>query len=112
MEAWKEFTRRNPDLIQLCNGMNAAPPEHLGNHVWHTLAAQPSIYGAFDTNMQTLVQFLRDTLQNDHISVKVDLAPQEESERRLTPKEFLEKISKVNHPLSRFLLDMDCEISQ
>lgn len=112
MQAWKEYAANNPEQIQLCNGINSIVPQPAEDNKWIVTAPQPSIFGAFENNLHQLTNFIRDRLENDYVTLNIQLAPQEESKHKLTPKEMLEKLNRENRQFGQFLLDIDCEISQ
>lgn len=110
MEAWGVFIARNPSLHILVNAMRASHPEPLGPHSYKIMVDHPAQLQAFESSMPKLVEFLRDSLKNDLLTLKVEVSEAPVGQRHLPPKEFLREIAEENPAMAKFLSDIKAEL--
>ena len=110
MEAWNAFIDNNPSLHILVNAMRASSPKEDVDFTYHIVVDHPAQIQAFELAMNKLLEFLRDHLKNDMLTLKIELNENKKVEKQLPPKEFLKKIIKSNPELGRFLTEIEAEI--
>ena len=60
--------------------------------------------------MTKLLEFLRDYLQNDFLSIHVEVNTDPVANKQLPPKEFLKQVVHDNPAMGKFLAGMDAEL--
>lgn len=109
-QAWGMFIARNPQLHILVNAMRASHPEESGPHNYRIMVDHPAQLQAFELAMPKLVEFLRDTLKNDLLTLKVEVNEAPAGQRHLPPKEFLREMAGENPAMAKFLEDIKAEL--
>lgn len=110
LQAWGEFMARNPQLHILVSAMRGATPTPAGNHSYSIIVDHPAQLQAFDMSMPKLLEYLRDRLQNDLLTLKVEVNKTPVANKQLPPKEFLRQAVSENPALSSFLSSLDAEL--
>lgn len=110
MDAWGEFIARNPSLHILVNTMRGAHPERIGENAFRIVVDHPAQLQAFDLSMPRLLEFLRDTLGNDLLTLKVEVNDNPAENRQLPPHEFLRQVVAQNESMAKFLSALDAEL--
>ena len=110
-EAWNIFISRNPAMHILVNAMRASSPSKRGEEEFKITVDHPAQVQAFESAMPILLKFLRDKLENDYLSLKIELNEEkDESKKHLPPKEFLKKIISENPYMGDFLKNIEAEM--
>ncbi len=110
MQAWEEFIARNPSLHILVNTMRSAHPEKEGEFAYRIIVDHPAQLQAFELSMPKLLEYLRDALQNDLLTIKVEVNSSPVENKQLPPKEFLRQIITDNPAMANFLKEIDGEL--
>lgn len=110
MQAWGEFIARNPSLHILVNTMRGARPEKSGDNAYRIVVDHPAQLQAFELSMPKLLEFLRDFLKNDLLTLKVEVNTAPVDNKQLPPKEFLRQVVNDNPAFARFLTSLDAEL--
>ncbi|MDE7413159.1 MAG: DNA polymerase III subunit gamma/tau [Muribaculaceae bacterium] len=110
INAWNIFIQNNPDERILTSAMRKAKVEVAGENEFLILVEHPAQKQAFESSTK-LVTFLRDSLQNDFISIRAELDPTVEIVKALPPAEFVAKAIAANPGLGEFLKNIDAEIN-
>ena len=110
INAWGEFIARNPSMHILVNAMRSAHPEQSGQNAYRILVDHPAQQQAFELAMPKLIQYLRDTLSNDLLTLKVDINTNPAGAKQLPPKEFLKQVVEHNPVMGQFLRDINAEM--
>lgn len=111
MEAWGVFISRNPEMHILVNTMRASTPELRGDDKFHILVDHPAQLQAFDMAMTKLLEFLRDYLRNDFLTLTVEVKEQKGETHKKLPKDFLADIVKENPMIAGFLNEINAEMA-
>ena len=109
-QAWGEFIARNPSLHILVNTMRGAHPEPSGENAYRIVVDHPAQLQAFELSMPKLLEFLRDFLANDFLTLKVEVNTEPVGSKQLPPREFLKQIVTENPSMARFLSDLNAEL--
>lgn len=110
MQVWGEFIARNPQLHILVNAMRSAKPVAAPDHSFRIVVDHPAQLQAFEMSMPRLLEYLRDSLENDLLTLKVEVDSNPVANKQLPPKEFLKKIVNENPAMAKFLSDLDAEL--
>lgn len=111
MRAWHDYMDSAPDQVILVSAMRNAQPVRRDNLEFDVMVDHPAQQQAFELAMPKLIQFLRERLSNDFLSVKAIINPEKEVVKFLPPQEFLKKAVTTNPDLGRFLKELDIELS-
>lgn len=111
MQAWSAYINTIPEQPILVSAMRTAKPKRAGDMEFEMLVDHPAQVQAFETGMTKLLGFLRERLGNDFLTLKVEVNPDKEIPKYMTPQEFLQKTAEVNPRLGQFLKDLDIEIT-
>ncbi len=110
MQAWNKFIQDNPDQYILTSAMRKSKISMGSDNEFKILVEHPAQQQAFESSPK-LVTFLRDTLKNDFIALKVELDTSIEVVKMLPPKEFIAKAITGNPALGEFLKNIEAEIN-
>lgn len=94
----------------LVNAMRSAHPEQSGQNAYRIMVDHPAQQQAFELAMPKLIQYLRDTLSNDLLTLKVDINTNPAGAKQLPPKEFLKQVVERNPVMGQFLRDINAEM--
>lgn len=111
MTAWGEFIAKNPSLHILINAMRSAQPEVSGENAYRIVVDHPAQQQAFELSMTKLLQYLRDTLANDLLTLRVEINTNPNVAKQLPPKEFLKQVVENNAAIAKFLQDINAELA-
>ncbi len=109
-QAWNQYIVSVPDQQILVGAMRNARLSRVEANLFEALVDHPAQQQAFELAMPRLLEFLRDRLGNDYLTVRALVDPNKEIQKPLSPREFLEKAIDVNPTLGRFLKDLNIEI--
>lgn len=109
-EAWGRFIALNGDKHILVSAMRGANPRQVSEESFEVTVAHPASVQAFETEMPTLMAFLRDSVGNDRVTLSVRKADTPESSKILPSKEFLQKIVDKNPVIAEALRDIEGEV--
>ncbi len=110
MQAWGEFIARNPQLHILVNAMRSAKPVAAPDHSFRIVVDHPAQLQAFEMSMPRLLEYLRNSLGNDLLTLRVEVDSNPVANKQLPPKEFLKKVVTENPAMAKFLSDLDAEL--
>lgn len=108
--AWNEFIAENPSLHILVNAMRAAQPRPSGENAYRIVVDHPAQLQAFELSMPRLLEYLRNYLLNDLLTLKVEVAAVPEGVKQLPPKEFLREVVENNPVLAKVLQAINGEL--
>ena len=110
MQGWGEFIARNPQLHILISAMRAAQPQMQGQNGYRIIVDHPAQLQAFELAMPKLLEFMRDYLQNDLLTIHVEVNTTPVDNRQLPPKEFLRQVVTDNPAMASFLQGLNAEL--
>ena len=109
-DAWHAYIEASPGQKILISAMRAAKPVRLNDMEFRVLVDHPAQQQAFESAMPKLLAFLRERLGNDFLSLRVEINPDKEIAKYLSPQEFLQKTIDANPRLGQFLKQLDIEL--
>lgn len=107
---WNEYANAHPDQRILIAAMRSGVPEKAGDTCYYFKVDHPAQKQAFESAMPEIIEFFKQRLKNDFVSLTVDIAEKKEEERGLNPKEFLKMVVEENQELAKFLKHIDAEL--
>lgn len=110
MQVWGEFIARNPQLHILVSAMRSAKPTPSGDNSYSIIVDHPAQLQAFELQMPRLIEYLRNSLENDLLTLKVEVNSDPVANKQLPPKEFLRQAVSENPNLAGFLSALDAEL--
>lgn len=111
LQAWRKYIGLNSDQHILCDAMTKARPERAAEFEYRVLVQHPAQLQAFELAMPKLMEFLRDELNNDFLTVRAEIDTSvSDAPVQLPPAEFLKKIVETNPIMGKFLKDIQGEI--
>lgn len=108
-EVWNEFIASHPSRFILVGAMKDAFPESSGDHHYLLKVDHPAQVQQFESDHE-VVEFLRDRLENDLITLTVQLNSTAEIKKPLPTREFLRKVVTENPVMGKFMRDIEAEI--
>lgn len=108
--AWNEFIDRNPDQRILVAAMRGNVPKEKEKNDFEVTVQHPAQQQAFESSMGNLVEYLRNSLKNDFIKLKVTLSEQPTETQTMNPKDFLKLVLEENSELARFFKETGAEL--
>lgn len=111
-DAWEKYMALNPKAHVLCNTMRASVPRRNGDtpEMTMTVANQPQV-DVMEQELPALLQFLRNTLNNDLISINVQINEDPDSPSSWNDRELLRHMVDSNPHMADFITDFDLSIS-
>lgn len=110
IEAWNEYIAKNPDKHLLVSSMAKSLPIQVTEEEYKVIVEHPAIRQAFESEMGNLMEYLRSRLQNDSLTLKVEIDETKEVLKQLPPQEMLKMMIENNAPLADFLASIDAEL--
>lgn len=111
LQAWRKYIGLNSDQHILRDAMTKARPERAAEFEYRVLVQHPAQLQAFELAMPKLMEFLRDELNNDFLTVRAEIDTSvSDAPVQLPPAEFLKKIVETNPIMGKFLKDIQGEI--
>ena len=108
--AWNEFISQNPEMPMLTGAMKESRPQKTGEEEYLVKVTHPAQQQAFIMNMNKLSGFLKERLENDFITIKVEIDDSIEIKKPLPPKDLFQDIISNNSSLANLARDLDVEI--
>ncbi len=108
-EVWTEFIETHPSRFILVGAMKAGLPESSGDNRYLLKVNHPAQVQQFE-NDHEVVDFLRDRLENDLITLAVELNATAEIKKPLPTREFIRKVVTENPVIGKFMRDIEAEI--
>lgn len=110
LKYWMEFIASNTDKQILVGAMRESAPIKTGEDEYLVKVSHPAQQQAFAINMSKLLAFLRDNLENDFISLNIEIDDSIEIKKPMPPKDLFQDIIKNNPSLAGMARDLDVEI--
>lgn len=108
--AWAEFIAENPEKQILVGAMKAAYPQPVREEEYLVKVQHPAQEQAFSTYMGKLLEYLRNKLENDYISIKVEIQDSGEIKKPMPTKQLFQDILASNPSIAEMARNLDVEI--
>lgn len=109
-KAWVEYIEKNPEKPILIAAMKSGKLEKKGEEEYQVLVNHPAQIQAFESDKSSLVNFLRNKLNNDFLTVMAEIDQNVTVTKPLPTKELFEDILQNNPTLASFIRQIDPEI--
>lgn len=109
-QAWTEFIMANQEKQILVGAMKESGPVKTAEEEFLVKVSHPAQEQAFITNMTKLLNFLRDKMANDFLSLKVEIDTSVEIKKPMPAKDLLQDIVKNNESIGKLARMLDVEI--
>lgn len=110
LDIWSEYIKTHPEQRILVAAMRSSIPEKVTDTSYKVIVDHPAQKQAFESNLQELLNFLKERLSNDFINLKAEISEKGEEEKIMNPREFLRVTLEENPELANFLKDIDAEL--
>ena len=111
MQAWEAYQQANPQQHILTSAMRNSNPSQTGPEEFLAMVGHPAEMQAFELAMPQLMGFLRGSLSNDFITLRVQIDPTRAVSKQLPPQEFLKESLERNPALADLLRKLDAELA-
>lgn len=109
-KAWDKFAASHPDLRILVGAMRTGEPEPLSETEYKFKVSHPAQKQAFESSLKELLEFLRNELDNDRVSLLIEISEETQGDKKMNPKDFLKIVVDENPELAKFLTDINAEL--
>lgn len=108
--AWREYPALHPENHILTSAMMSGVPVRKDAESFTFQVGHPAEVQAFELAMTPLIEYLRERLENDMLTISIEISEKESAQKRLTPHEFLKKVVSENPLIADMLKDLDAEM--
>ena len=109
-KAWDDYANLHPEQRILVSAMRSEAPEKILDTSYKAKVNHPAQKQAFEANMQELLDFLKNQLNNDHLTLSIEITETKEEELKMNSKDFLKMVISENEELAKFLKSIDAEL--
>ena len=110
VQVWEEYITNHPEQRILVAAMRASAPEKVTETVYKVRVDHPAQKQAFESSVGELLDFFKQKLENDEITLQVEISEKGPQEKRMNQKEFLQLVIEENEELAKFLKNIDAEL--
>lgn len=110
LEAWHEFIGANPEKQLLTSAMREREPKKISDEEYLIKVSHPAQQQAVESNLKQLLSFIRDRIENDFFSLKVEIAETSDIKKPMPSKELFQDILKGNPSIGNIAGLLDVEI--
>ena len=108
--AWVEYATSHPEQRILVSAMRNFIPQKIGEHRYLVKAQHPAQKQAYESEIGGILQFLHEKLNNDNITLQIELTETEDVKKLMNPKDLLKKAVDSNPALGQFLSAIEAEL--
>lgn len=110
MKVWNQYVYANADKGILVGAMKATVPVKIAEDEYLVKVAHPAQEQAFHTYMSHLLKSLRDSLENDFFSLKVEIDVNSDLKKPMPVKDLFQDIVSSNSTIANLAKTLDVEI--
>lgn len=107
---WDNYANTHPEQRILVAAMRSSYPEKISDTEYRVEVNHPAQKQAFETSITELLDYLKQKLDNDFVSLKVDISERVEEDKKMNSKDFLKMVVEENTELAKFLKTIDAEL--
>lgn len=108
--AWMRFITENPDKSLLVGAMKTIFPVQIADEEYVVKVSHPAQEQAFRTYMTKILASIRDGVENDFFSLKVEIDDSVEIKKPMPTKELFQDILQSNPSIANLARTLDVEI--
>ena len=90
--------------------MRSSTPQKITDTTYKVEVDHPAQKQAFESSINEILDFFKKRLNNDFVTLKIDVSEKKENEKGMNPKEFLRLTIEDNPVLAQFLKEIDAEL--
>ncbi|MCH5235866.1 MAG: DNA polymerase III subunit gamma/tau [Muribaculaceae bacterium] len=109
-DVWETYANTHPEQRILVGAMRSSLPQQISETGFKIMVDHPAQKQAFENSLSELLDFFKNRLSNDFITINVEISEKDDNEKGLKPKEFLKLIVDENPELAKFLKAVDAEL--
>lgn len=109
-QAWEDFANSHPEQRILVAAMRSSRPERSSDTIYKVSVDHPAQKQAFESMLPDMLDYFKRKLDNDFITLTVEVSEKTEAERGMNTKEFLKLVVSENPELAKFLKAVDAEL--
>lgn len=109
-DAWLQFITGNTEKQILVGAMRESMPKKAGEEEYLVTVSHPAQQLAFETHLSKLLDFLREKVDNDFLSLKIEVADTSDIKKPLPPKDLFRDIVANNPSIANIADMMDAEL--
>ena len=109
-EVWAEYIQNHPEQRILCAAMRESSPQPVSETAFKVNVSHPAQKQAFESSITELLDFFKQRLGNDFITLSVEISEEGNDDKSLNPREFLKLAIDENPELAKFLKSIDAEL--
>ena len=109
-KVWEEYINSHTEQRILVAAMRSSLPDPISETEFKVTVDHPAQKQAFESSIPELLDFIKQKLNNDYISLKVEINSNGEEAKGLNPREFLAMTIRENPELANFLKAIDAEL--
>ena len=110
LKAWNDYAAFHPDQRILVAAMRAASPVKISETAYQVSVSHPAQKQAFEGCINELLDFIKNELSNDFVTLSIDISESHSEEKEMNPREFLKLTIAENPELAKFLKAIDAEL--
>ena len=110
LKAWNDYAAFHPDQRILVAAMRAASPVKISETAYQVSVSHPAQKQAFEGCINELLDFIKNELSNDFVTLSIDISDSHSEEKEMNPREFLKLTIAENPELAKFLKAIDAEL--
>lgn len=107
---WDEFIAKHPEQRILIGAMRTSSPVKESETSYKVTVDHPAQKQAFESYFSELLDFLKSGLNNDFITLRVEINESKSVDKEMNAKDFLKKTIEENPILAKFLKDIEAEL--
>lgn len=111
IDLWFQYIFKNPEQPIAINAMRNAKPIAMGNDTYKVIVENPAQVQALEFVMQDLLEFMRNGLENDMFAISIEITPNVEKKKILSPREALIDVINNNKVIADGLIKFKAELA-
>ena len=111
IDLWFQYIFKNPEQPIAINAMRNAKPIAMGNDTYKVIVENPAQVQALEFVMQDLLEFMRNGLENDMFAISIEVTPNAEKKKILSPREALIDVINNNKVIADGLIKFKAELA-
>jgi DNA polymerase-3 subunit gamma/tau len=110
IEAWKSYTESLSEEKLLKNTMSLYLPKIVNDSLIEVTVNTDINKGYLESNMRSILDWLQNKLQNDHIEMKIEISETVVNKKAFTSQEIFQEMAEQNPALSKLRDELGLEI--
>lgn len=108
--AWDDYASTHQEQRILVAAMRASAPVKISETAYKVSVSHPAQKQAFEGALNELLDFFKQRLLNDFVTLNVEISDINPEEKKMHPRDFLKMTIEENPELAKFLQAIDAEL--